>query len=151
MFRCNFKALLISVIGMPYIALAQEDGLCNHLVTFANKTNIGEPLRVKLINDWVSFSKSCEHNNTAAGKEFCDYLIKNTSTEFMNINLTRVLSCSEDGFSFGTTYIGNISGELSLFEVPKLNPDISLDIKFSVGDDTIKDFIEIKTENEPVD
>jgi hypothetical protein len=136
------------MIGMPLIALAQDDELCEHLVSFASKTNVGDSLQIKLINDWANLSKSCEHNNTEAGKEFWDYLVKHTSTEFMNINLSRVLSCNESGFSFGTAHIGNISGELSLYEILKLNLDISLDIKFSVGDDNIKDFIEIKAENE---
>jgi hypothetical protein len=150
-FRCNFKILLISIIGMPFIALAQGDELCDHLASFASKTKVGETLQVKLINDWANLSKTCEHNNTAAGKEFCDYLVKNTSTEFMNINLSRLLSCSAGGFSFGTININKITGELSLYEIPKLNQDISLDINFSVGGDIIKDFIEIKAENELVE
>ena len=151
LFRCNYKILLMSVIGVPFIASAQGDELCEHLIYFASKTKVGETLQVKLINDWANFSKSCEHNDTEEGKEFCAYLIKNTSTEFMNINLSRVLRCSESDYNFGSIYINKITGEVSLFEIPKLNQDIALDVNFSIGDDLIKDFIEIKAINELVE
>ena len=151
MFRCNFQVLLLSIIGMPFIASAQDDKLCEHLISFASKSKVGKPLKVKLINDWANFSKSCEHNETEEGKEFCNYLIKNTSTEFMNINLSRVLSCSVNDFNLGSVHLNKISGEFSVFETTSLNQDITLNINFSIGDDIIKDFIEIKAENEPVE
>ena len=150
MFRCNSQVLLLSIIGVPFIVSAQDDKLCEHLVSFASKTKIEKPLKVKLINDWDNFSKSCEHNDTEEGKEFCNYLIKNTSTEFMSINLSRVLNCSKSDFSFGVVHLNKISGEFSVFETPGLNQDITLNINFSIGDDAIKDFIEIVTENESV-
>ena len=150
MFRCNSQVLLLSIIGVPFIVSAKDDKLCEHLVSFASKTKIEKPLQVKLINDWDNFSKSCEHNDTEEGKEFCNYLIKNTSTEFMSINLSRVLNCSKSDFSFGVVHLNKISGEFSVFETPGLNQDITLNINFSIGDDAIKDFIEIVTENESV-
>ena len=148
MFRCNLKFLLISIIGIPFIASAHDDKLCEQLIAFASKTKVGEILSVKLVNDWSNFSKSCDHNNTEEGKEFCGYLIKNTSTEFMNLNLTRILSCSNTNFSFGNVLINKSIGEFSVFEVPGLNPDITLNINFSIGADKVKDYMEIVTEFE---
>lgn len=58
MFRCGFQILLISMIGMPLIALTEEDKLCEHLVSFASKTNVGDSLQIKLINDWANLSKN---------------------------------------------------------------------------------------------
>ena len=136
---------------MPFIASAQDDKLCENLISFASKSKVGKPLKVKLINDWANFSKSCEHNETEEGKEFCNYLIKNTSTELMNLNLSRVLTCSVNDFNFGSVHLDKISGEFSVFETPSLNQDITLNINFSIGDDVIKDFIEINAENEPVE
>ena len=142
---------MISIIGIPFIASAQGDELCEHLTSFASKSKVGKPLKVKLINDWANFSKACEHNETEEGMEFCNYLIKNTSTEFMSINLSRVLSCSVNDFSLGSVHINKISGELSAFEIPSLDPDIILNINFSIGDYATKDFIEIQAEHEPVE
>ena len=134
---------------MPFIASAQDDKLCEHLISFASKSKVAKPLKVILINDWANFSKSCEHNGTEEGKEFCNYLINNTSTEFMNINLSRILNCSVNDFNLGSVHLNKISGEFSVFEIPSLNQDITLNINFSIGDDVIKDFIEIEAENEP--
>lgn len=151
MFRFNLQALLILLIAMPSIASAQEDKLCVHLTAFASKSKVDKPLKVKLINDWAKFSQNCEHNETQEGKEFCNYLIKNTSSEFMNINLSRILTCSANDFNFGSSHLKKISGEFSIFETPSLNQDITLNINFSIGDDVIKDFIEIAAKNESVD
>ncbi|TMO21311.1 hypothetical protein CWC30_14975 [Pseudoalteromonas sp. S4741] len=134
---------------MPFIASAQDDKLCEHLISFASKSKVAKPLKVILINDWANFSKSCEDNGTEEGKEFCNYLINNTSTEFMNINLSRILNCSVNDFNLGSVHLNKISGEFSVFEIPSLNQDITLNINFSIGDDVIKDFIEIEAENEP--
>ncbi|MBH0088097.1 hypothetical protein [Pseudoalteromonas sp. NSLLW218] len=134
---------------MPFIASAQDDKLCEHLISFASKSKVAKPLKVILINDWANFSKSCEHNGTEEGKEFCNYLINNTSTEFMNINLSRILNCSVNDFNLGSVHLNKISGEFSVFEILSLNQDITLNINFSIGDDVIKDFIEIEAENEP--
>ena len=136
---------------MPFIAAAQEDKLCENLVSFAGETKIGNHLKVKLINDWANFSKSCQHNDVKEEKKFCNYLIKNTSAEFMSLNLTRILNCSNTNFSFGNVLINKSIGEFSVFEIPGLNPDITLNINFSIGDDEVKDYIEIITEFEPVE
>jgi hypothetical protein len=151
MFRCNFQILLISIIGMPVIASAQDDKLCEHLISFASKSKVDKPLKVKFINDWANFSKSCEYYQTDEGKEFCNYLLKNTSTEFMSINLSRLLSCSVNDFNLGSVHLNKLSGELSVFETPELNQDITLNINFSIGGDVINDFIEITAENEALE
>jgi len=150
-FKCNLKILLLSIVGIPFLASAQVDKLCEQLIFFASKTTADKNLRVKLVSDWANLSKSCVHNGSDEEKKFCDYLVKNTSTEFMNLNLTRIINCSNTSFSFGHVLINKSIGEFSLFETPGLNTDITLNVNFSIGADEVKDFIEIITEVEPVE
>jgi hypothetical protein len=61
--------------------------------------------KVRLMTDWAAvfapegpdgepkYAKTCEHESYAPAKTLCDYLMDNTSIEFMGINARRAFRC----------------------------------------------------------
>ena len=148
MLSFKYPKLLILIVSVLLSSFVHSEELCEKLISFSSNASTERTLEVKITNDWNTFSKSCEHNNTAEGKAFCDYLIKNTSSEFMALNLSRVLSCSGSVVNFGTASIDKINGDLTLHEVPQLDQDISIYISFSIGQEDVKDFLRIQAKYE---
>ena len=92
--------LFVSAATSGCVALGPRDEMCLEIVRFANAGN-GDPQAVRLTTDWggvwskeeVMFEKNCEHGGYGPGQKLCDYLMKNTSSEFAAININRALSC----------------------------------------------------------
>ena len=70
--------------------------MCTEMARFANSTPVGETRSVKLVTDWGNLAKACSDGGTRSGKESCDWLIQNTSTEFQHHNIRRALVCLGD-------------------------------------------------------
>ncbi len=97
----------------------------------------------------VDHYKKCEHvDGDAAAEQFCQWLIENSSTEFMEVNINRTVSCLQGQRIVG--YIGNTSVESwsgkARFSMPKLTADVEVEIEYSVDYVTNEkeDFIQFK-------
>ncbi len=74
---------------------------CRELATFANSVGVDEARSVTFETVWgstkvtpyMAFGNLCLHHDYAPGKRFCDYLIRNTSTEFADINFRQTPAC----------------------------------------------------------
>tara|TARA_Y100000034_G_C6675871_1_gene296917 strand:+ start:144 stop:374 length:231 start_codon:yes stop_codon:yes gene_type:complete len=58
--------------------------------------------------------------DSSAAEVFCKSLIANTSSEFMKLNLTSILSCANADISFENLSIDELSGSLTVYEIPKV-------------------------------
>ena len=95
--------LLAAVLCGGCASLGQlRDDLCPEILRFANSLPQGDSRSVELCVSWgsgctedanVIMSKACEHGDYEPGAEFCDHLIKRTSSEFANVNFSRSLAC----------------------------------------------------------
>ncbi|MBZ0225193.1 MAG: hypothetical protein K8F51_04370 [Comamonas sp.] len=77
---------------------------CAEIASFANSVD-SSVRSVTLTTDWggrftpqpadryILASKECDHGDYGPGRELCDYLLQNTSTEFASANLNTVLVC----------------------------------------------------------
>lgn len=126
-------------------ALAENQKLCDALYEYVRATTSSHSLRVKLINDWSSFSKQCLSYESSAAEVFCKPLISYTSTEFMKLNLISILECANADITFKNLSIDEMSGRLSIYEIPKINENIEMIVTFSFGYSDVNDFIEIST------
>lgn len=98
---------------------SEPDDLCPQMAAFANAALDDGSHTVRLTTDWgalytkpdapdeqLLYAKACEHESYAPGQALCAYLLKNTSTEFAEINASRALRCigvrRSDGNSSGS-------------------------------------------------
>ncbi|MBH1556842.1 hypothetical protein I5U56_20760 [Stenotrophomonas maltophilia] len=115
---------------------AGRDPLCAHLLAFANSASIGTRPAIELVSDWSSFSTHCTHGGTPAGRQFCDWLLPNTSSEFPTINIRRALAC----LAPGTRYAGSerlfpeyVTGKVQSLDVRGLDADVVITVEYAVG------------------
>ena len=126
-------------------ALASNQKLCDALYEYLRATTSNNSLRVKLINDWSSFSKQCKSYESSVAGVFCKSLMSHTSTEFMKLNLISVLECANADIAFKNLTIEEMSGSLTIYKIPKINENIEMTITFSFGYVDVNDFVEIST------
>ena len=98
----------------------------------------------------VDHYKSCGSTpETPAGTAFCQWLVENTSTEFMEANVNLAVSCIQgqniDGY-LGNTGIDTWTGKLRSYS-PHLNTDdVSVELEYAVTSSDkpgIEDFLRI--------
>ncbi|MBA0434940.1 hypothetical protein D7Y55_10150 [Stenotrophomonas maltophilia] len=131
---------------------ARRDPLCAHLLAFANSASIGTQPAIELVSDWSSFSKHCTHGGTLAGRQFCDWLLPNTSTEFATINIQRTLAC----LAPGTNYAGSerlfpeyVTGKVQSLNVRGLDADVVITVEYAVGIEGERPRMKIQAERLP--
>ncbi|MGF6420145.1 hypothetical protein ABH900_003664 [Stenotrophomonas sp. AN71] len=146
-----FVALLLLATGCSTLQ-ARRDPLCAHLLAFANSTPTGTRPAIELVSDWSSFSKHCVHGGNPAGKQFCDWLLPNTSTEFATINVQRALACLDPG----TNYAGSerlfpeyVTGKMQSRDVRGLEEDVVITVEYAVGIEGERPRMKIQAERRP--
>lgn len=115
---------------------ARHDPLCAHLLAFANNTSIGTRPAIELVSDWSSFSTHCTHGGNPAGRQFCDWLLPNTSTEFATINIQRVLACLAPGTRYAVSerlFPEYLTGKVQSLDVRGLDADVVITVEYAVG------------------
>jgi hypothetical protein len=118
------------------LASTKSDKLCDELSKFANAAGEKSSISVNYVANWSEFSKSCKHNNQLAAKEFCSFLLPNMSTEFMQINVSRVMECLSERKNniFNSDLSFNMAtGEFTVYEMNGVSSDVSITISYSFG------------------
>jgi hypothetical protein len=100
----TFAIICFGVLSASCATTRDEpDDLCDAMAAFAN-ANDGTHA-VRFMTDWGAmfesegpdgqpkYAKMCEHQSYAPAQKLCDYLMDNTSTEFMGINARRAFHC----------------------------------------------------------
>lgn len=130
---------------VPMIALipcaAPADEMCAHIEHFAREVADGQPHVVKLTTDWSlpDISRQCQHAPDAAPDiKLCRWLVDNTATEFMTLNIARVLECIGIYKAHNTfakrSYIESLAGKVIANDFTA--KDVSLDVAFDSGPQT---------------
>jgi hypothetical protein len=100
--RWTVAVLSIALLSGCASLSPRQDQLCSEVATFANSVDDNDAHTAELLTDWggvfsperdVLFEKSCQHDQDAASKRLCDYLVEHTSTEFATVNFRRARSC----------------------------------------------------------
>jgi hypothetical protein len=96
--------------------LHAPDRLCAEIATFANSTARGASQSVVLWTDWggqfsseeLLHEKSCKHDDTGSGRQLCEYLLENTSTELPELNFRRALRCLSPRVQYTAERLGDL-------------------------------------------
>lgn len=147
----SIAIFLTGCVGEP--VYMTDSSFCDRLSDYAATVPKGESRTVKLIRGgrWlVDHYKTCQsEEGDAAGKAYCEWLMENTSTEFMEANVNRALSCLQgqkiQGM-IGNTGVSYWAGE-ALFDPPaSAVGDVRIELKYAVDyrdDGDVEDFISI--------
>ena len=115
---------------------AEEDRICNEIRNFASSASKDKPVSITLRTNWADFGKACIHNKQSSEENFCKWLVSNTSMEFMQLNVNRVVSClirEKSNILDSELDYTNATGEFSVYEVPGIDVDIVLTVSYSFG------------------
>lgn len=112
---------------------------CGKLSEFASTVPSGEQRHVEFVigGEWlVNSYKNCDPVDDAASARFCEWLIENTSTEYMEANINIALSCLQGQAIRGN--IGNTGVEYwqgkAVFYRPNLSVEnVSVTIEYELG------------------
>ena len=110
--------------------------MCAEMARFANSTPLGETRSVNLVTDWGNLTKACSDGGTKSGKEFCDWLIQNTSTEFQHHNIRRALVCLGDSGIWvgpGGALPDYVSGRIESYAARGADEGVRIEIEYSDG------------------
>ena len=143
-------ALSVLTLFVAFSASASSD-LCREIAKFASVTPQNTTHSVDLQNDWSNFSKYCGYNDYIPGKVFCDWLIHNTSTEFMHVNVNDALACiSKDAAAVGIPQVTPdfLTGRYSSFSARHLSADYEVTVEFYIGVEDKLDTLKITVAKE---
>lgn len=86
--------MVAAILGCVSIARAEGDSMCDALRDFAESIDNSETQKVVLRTDWgAEPTIACGRSEKPSEIAFCAYLVENSSTEFMTVNVQRVLEC----------------------------------------------------------
>ena len=129
-----------------------DSRLCDQLDVFASSVPPGQSKTIRLVRGgtWmVNHYKQCTGpEDDIAGDRFCRWFLENSSTEFMEMNINKALSCLQ-GLRIvghiGNTGIESWSGKATFF-IPKITSEVDVEIEYSVDytTDDKEDFIQLK-------
>ena len=154
--------LLLLPIGMAGCASTwppRSDLMCDEIARFANSSSDHALHTVELETDWsgrfvadpdVLAAKNCTHNTYPPGVALCNYLMKNTSTEFAVINFKRALTCLEGASQYGggtkATDVKYLHGKVSSYAARHAEEDVRVDLEFSTGSDEAPPILKISAQ-----
>lgn len=132
-------AQLAVLAGCATSAARAPDAMCREIERFARADPSGTLKEVTLIRGgaWmVDHYKGCKRSDDEQGAiAFCAWLMENTSTEFMEANINRAISCLQgqriDGY-IGNTGIESWKGKVRFFS-PKIDvANVAVTLEYSV-------------------
>lgn len=153
----RLRLMAIAIAGAALAACASappltDTRLCDQLSAWAITVQSGQSSTVRLIRGgaWmVDHYKQCESpDEDKAASAFCAWLMENTSTEFMEANISRTMSCLQDqrisGY-LGNTGIESWSGKASFYSPHLAAEDVQVDIEYSLDNsvEVREDFLQI--------
>jgi hypothetical protein len=127
-------------------ARSEGDALCDELARFANAPYKVSPI-IQLTTDWsmrpdpddpssyVWGTKTCDDGNSQAGRELCEYLLGNISTEFAEVNYRRVLRCLGSQVSFSLAQKARLPHRMTSNAVLGVRVPSKLTVEFVRGND----------------
>ncbi len=133
---------------------AHRDPWCRQLAAYANTAKVGAPRSIELVTDWSRWSKGCKDDGSDAGKQFCQWLIPNTSTEFASANIRHALACLDPE----ATYAGPpratpvyMTGKVQVYGASMIDEDVMVTLEYADGIEDQLPRMKIQAERTPLD
>ncbi|AWH50816.1 hypothetical protein C1925_17435 [Stenotrophomonas sp. SAU14A_NAIMI4_5] len=133
---------------------AQRDPWCRQLAAYANTAQVDAPRSIELVTDWSRWSKRCEDDGSDAGKQFCHWLIPNTSTEFASANIRHTLACLDPTAIHAGRLRSTpvyITGKVEVYGAPMINEDVMVTVEYADGIEGQLPHMKIQAERTPLD
>ena len=114
---------------------AREE-ICRQIADFALETPQDTSRSIELQNDWGNLSKYCSANDYVPGEKLCDWLLANTSSEFMHINVVDALTClypDDPTVRLPRESPELLIGKYSSFGARHLTHEYEVILEFSIG------------------
>lgn len=126
---------LLAVTGCAsFSGSGRDDAFCGEMIKFANATPLSSQHSVELLTNWPEWSKSCQHEGYEPGKDFCRWLVHNTSTEFAYGNIRRALSCLDPGANYaggGHAVPSYLTGKIESYRVKGADEDVRIEVEYA--------------------
>ena len=131
----GFAAAAALLTGCSNLSARSDADLCKHIGRFASASTDLTPRSVTLTTDWANFSKSCKHDAREPGIALCQWLMENTSTEFMVVNIRRVLSCFDENGLAGPprASVDYLTGKIRVYKPRIVYGQIWIEIEYAEG------------------
>jgi hypothetical protein len=148
--RAGLKRLVVALCGVWFVHGADAQGFCEQLSRFARNLGTSESREITLFTEWSAEpTVACRHRREdAISVEFCDWLIKNSAIEYMEINVWKVFSCAT-GVPSGSFTVGKSLSGTTRFEGVRLSQSlVDVEIEYSVRDRLKPDMLLIRLTNQ---
>lgn len=147
-------AIAILAMGLASCASTprlNDPAMCEQLDAWASAVaaNSVSTVRLSRGGTWmVDHYKTCEHSDDDAARRFCSWAMEYASTEFMEVNINRALSCLQGqriAGPVGNTGVESWSGKTSFYSPQLAADNLSVDMEYFMDnskDDRV-DFLQI--------
>ncbi|KUM54507.1 hypothetical protein [Rheinheimera sp. EpRS3] len=137
------KSLLLILVLVAFNGSATEM-LCEKFRIFAQSSTLEQPVMFKLESDWGNMSISCIHNQLKSEKQFCAWLVQNSSKEFMGNTVAGLEQCLTGHQAVYSTfsYTQN-SASYSATDLAMPDKNIEVSVNYLYGSDISKPFLSV--------
>lgn len=143
LFLMKTKSLLLILVLVAFKGSATET-LCDKFRTFAESSTLEQPVMFKLESDWGNMSISCIHNQLKSEKQFCTWLVQNSSKEFMGNNVAGLEQCLTGHQAVYSTFsYTKKSASYSVIELAATEKNIEISVNYLYGSDISKPFLSV--------
>ena len=118
-YRLLVCSLMATALGCASDNPSESDTMCNALTVFAESIDDTDVYEVTLRTEWnAEPTIACGPRTPAPEGAFCNYLVENSSIEFMTTNIERVLECVGKELPPGSEppYLGGLSGTVISYD-----------------------------------
>ena len=143
LYLMKHKALFFLLI-LFCIQVKASSLFCENFTQFVEASNGSQSVSILLTSDWSSMSISCSHNQLASEKQFCSWLVENSSKENMKLNVASLENCLKGTADpISSFQYDDIVANYSVSEVPNMANDIEITVSYSYGNYISKPYLKL--------
>ncbi|MDO6568836.1 hypothetical protein Q4561_17320 [Alteromonas sp. 1_MG-2023] len=143
----NTKLHLSLIVVFSFIVGKSHAGetFCDKFMFFAESATIHNPVSFRLESDWSDMRITCNHHQQASEKQLCSWLVKNSSKEFMHINVDHLEAClTNDTLQNNRFSYLKKSASYTALEVNGLSNNLELLVTYQYGSEVSKPFLSVQ-------
>jgi len=143
MFRFIWVTLLTLLLFSCSIKKSKKDELCGFMDKVEDAVQVNSPIKIRFNFSSGFMGRQCHFYDSQVASEFCEYFIHNSSGEFMNSNISSVLSCMGSDVSLGSLRLKNFEGDFYQSNTQRHPDTHSINLKAGIYDDYRLNFLEL--------
>ena len=137
---CRFLvcSVLVTALGCVSTSASKNGTLCDALRVFAESLDDSDIHQVTLRTEWgAEPAIACGPLAPAPERALCNYLIENSSIEFMAVNIERVLACVGAGLPLSSdpAHAGRFSGTVISDDPTFTDEQLDVVVSFDTASD----------------